>query len=208
MEKIILDSNSYKSVFLLRDSLCKILTPIIKSKKSVVFLSIGTDRSTGDSLGPLIGDRLKSLKRDGVYFYGSLENPVHAKNLKETLKFINKEHNKPFIIAIDASLGCIQNIGKIYLENKPICPGSALNKNLPKVGNYSITGIVNISGTLDFMVLQNTRLYTVMKLADIIYKGIYHSLLEIYGNKYKNNSPEKKYISLESLKKDLKENLV
>jgi len=36
----------------------------------------------------------------------------------------------------------------------------------------SIKGIVNISGGMDFTLLQNTRLYTVMTLADSISNGI------------------------------------
>ena len=43
------------------------------------------------------------------------------------------------------------------------------------------TGI--ISGALEFMVLQNTRLYTVMKLADVISNGIYHSILKTVGGR-------------------------
>ena len=56
-----------------------------------------------------------------------------------------------------------------------------MNKNLPAVGNMSITGIVNISGGFEFMVLQNTRLYTVMTLADSISNGIYHFILKVTG---------------------------
>ena len=50
---------------------------------SVVFVCIGTDRSTGDSLGPLIGYKIANLRYKGVYVYGNLEHPVHAKNLEE-----------------------------------------------------------------------------------------------------------------------------
>jgi putative sporulation protein YyaC len=157
-----------------------------QDNRPIIFLCIGTDRSTGDSLGPLVGDKLKFLIRDDVYLYGNLEKPVHAKNLCEVIEEINCNHPNPFIIAIDACLGSLQNVGKIYIENKPLSPGAALNKDLPKVGHISITGIVNISGALEFMVLQNTRLFTVMQLADIISKGIYHSILKTFGGKKPN----------------------
>jgi len=55
------------------------------------------------------------------------------------------------------------------------------------VGNLSITGVVNISGSLEFMVLQNTRLYVVMKLAEAISCGIYHSILKTIGGKKSSN---------------------
>ena len=39
------------------------------------------------------------------YVYGTLEEPVHAKNLKSTTEMIYQTHKDAFIIAIDASLG-------------------------------------------------------------------------------------------------------
>ena len=184
--KIIIDSRDHNCVFTLRDTLCEIISPVYQDNRPIIFLCIGTDRSTGDSLGPLVGDKLKFLIRDDVYLYGNLEKPVHAKNLCEVIEEINCNHPNPFIIAIDACLGSLQNVGKIHIENRPLSPGAALNKDLPLVGHISITGIVNISGALEFMVLQNTRLFTVMQLADIISKGIYHSILKTFGGKKPN----------------------
>lgn len=182
-DKIVIDSLSPDSPFLLRDVLCNNISPIIKDNRPIVILCIGTDRSTGDSLGPIIGDKLKFLIREKVSLYGNLEYPIHAKNLRETLDEISALHTNPYIIAIDACLGSIQNVGKVIVENKPLSPGAAMNKDLPKVGDLSITGVVNISGTLEFMVLQNTRLHTVMQLADIISKGIYHAILKTVGGR-------------------------
>ncbi|WP_138204189.1 spore protease YyaC [Haloimpatiens lingqiaonensis] len=179
--KIILDTSKNNCIFKLRDIISEQITYALNSKMQIAILCIGTDRSTGDSLGPLVGDKLKFLVRDKVVLYGNLENPVHAKNLSENLRIIKDTLEDPFIIAIDASLGSISNVGKIIVEKGPLIPGAALNKNLPPVGNVSIKGIVNISGSLEFLVLQNTRLYTVMNLADIISKGLYHSILKTIG---------------------------
>jgi len=189
LKKVVIDSKSNDSILILRDSLSEIMTPIVKQSRPIVFLCIGTDRSTGDSLGPLVGDKLKFLIRDKVFLYGNLEHPVHAKNLNDTIIEIHNLYVNPFIIAVDASLGTLQNIGKIYIEDKPLSPGAAMNKDLPQVGDISITGIVNISGALEFMVLQNTRLFTVMHLADIISKGIYHSILKTVGGRKSNYKP-------------------
>lgn len=174
--KVIIDSTDLHSIFLIKDTLCKNISPALVQGRSIVFLCIGSDRSTGDSLGPLIGHKLKFLSNNNIFIYGNLENPVHAKNLISTLKKINTIYNNPYIIAIDACLGRLQNVGKIIIENKPIFPGSAVKKSLPPIGNMSITGVVNISGNLEFMVLQNTRLFTVMHLAEIISSGIYYSI--------------------------------
>ncbi|MEG1004041.1 spore protease YyaC [Clostridium sp.] len=152
------------------------LKPIFDDNRIVIFLCIGSDRCTGDSLGPLVGHHLKHIKSKKIHVYGSLEYPVHSQNLQETLDKIKDNFNDPYIIAIDASLGSFHNIGKIFIENTPLFPGLALDKNLPPVGDLSITGIVNVSGKFEFMVLQNTRLYTVNTIAENIAKGISYSI--------------------------------
>ncbi|MCB2290641.1 spore protease YyaC [Clostridium sp. CS001] len=187
VDKVILDSMSLDCTFKLRDIISEYILPIAKCSRPIVILCIGTDRSTGDSLGPLVGNKLKFLSRNKVHIYGSLECPVHAKNLCETIDEINYTYTDPYIIAIDACLGSLQNVGKVIVEEKPLSPGAAMNKDLPKVGNLSITGVVNISGAFEFMVLQNTRLYTVMVLADAISNGLYHSILKTVGGKKLNS---------------------
>ncbi len=194
--KLTIDSLNNNSISIIRDCLCDNLLPIIKQKRPVVLICIGTDRSTGDSLGPLVGDKLKFLIRNNISLFGNLESPVHAKNLTSTLDLIKAKFNNPYIIAVDACLGSAQNVGKIVIENAPLLPGAAVNKDLPPVGDLSITGIVNISGSLEFMVLQNTRLYTVMTLADIISKGIYHFVLKSYGGKKASYSIDKELSSI------------
>ena len=177
------DSTAPNSYCDIRDYLYKELKPIIKSKRPIIFLCIGSDRSTGDALGPLVGYKLKFLNRHNFYIYGSLENPIHSKNLVTILNRIHENFENPFIIGVDACLGSFQNIGKVFIEKKPLLPGLAVNRDLPPVGDMSITGIVNISGNFEFMVLQNTRLYTVMSLSDSISKGIYHFILKSVGGK-------------------------
>lgn len=178
-----IDALDSKSPFIIRDYLYNELTPILKQNRAIVFICIGTDRSTGDSLGPLVGEKLKFSSKSNIYVYGNLEKPVHAKNIKETLKEINKKFKSPYIVAIDACLGSIDNVGKIIIEKKPIYPGIAVNKDLPPVGDLSIVGVVNIAASLEFVVLQNTRLYTVMTIANSIYRGIHHFVLKSLGNK-------------------------
>ena len=149
--------------------------------RDIILFCIGTDRSTGDSLGPLVGHKLQPLIKSykNVYLMGTLEDPIHAKNLEENLDKIKNKYNNPFIIAIDSSLGRLERVGHLSIKNSPLRPGAGVNKSLPPVGDISITGIVNIGGMMEVMVLQNTRLSLVMNLADIISKGIYLSLFRL-----------------------------
>lgn len=131
----------------------------------IVVICIGTDRSTGDSLGPLTGTLLKERRPENLHVYGTLEEPVHGKNLVDYLSFIDVKHPDAFIIAVDASLGRATSIGSIIIGEGPLMPGAALNKSLPPTGNIHIAGVVNVGGLMEFLVLQNTRLNIVLQMA-------------------------------------------
>ncbi len=158
------------------DTFTRLLEENMHDHEDVVILCIGTDRSTGDCFGPLIGYKLGGTRYEDVFVYGTLDNPVHAKNLKETVSTIYSTHKRPLIIAIDACLGSMDHIGCITLGKGSIKPGSGVNKCLPEVGDIFITGIVNISGFMEFIVLQNTRLNLVMKMADVTSLGIRYGI--------------------------------
>jgi putative sporulation protein YyaC len=141
--------------------------------ESIVVACIGTDRSTGDSLGPLVGTLLSEKSTSPFFVYGTLEDPIHAINLHEKLEEIKSKHNNAFIIAVDACLGKIKSVGHVQIGEGPLKPGAGVNKELPEVGNIHITGIVNVSGFMEFLVLQNTRLNLVLKMAKIIADSIH-----------------------------------
>lgn len=136
--------------------------------RRIVLLCIGTDRSTGDSLGPLTGTKLTEKSIPGLTVIGTLEQPVHAENLQSTLDLIHKDYNNPYIIALDACLGRLDSIGYITLAEGPLKPGTAVKKELPEVGEIHLTGIVNINGFMQYMVLQNTRLNIVWQMSNAI----------------------------------------
>lgn len=175
---ISIDSTSPNSYIKIRDFLLTKLQSQLTNNNDIIFLCIGSDRCTGDSLGPLVGYKLQFTLKDKIHIYGSLESPIHSKNLVDILEKIYTNFEDPYIIAIDSCLGKLNTIGKIFIEEKSLQPGLALNKNLPSVGNLSITGIVNIGGSFEFMILQNTKLYTVMLLADCIADGIRDFILK------------------------------
>ncbi|MGC4378774.1 spore protease YyaC [Fictibacillus sp. Mic-4] len=145
----------------------KLLLPNLLNRP-IVIVCIGTDRSTGDSLGPLVGTKLSERTSFPFKVYGTLDDPVHAMNLDEKLKMIKKNHPNAFIIGIDACLGRLNHVGMISVGEGPVKPGAGVNKELPPVGDIHMTGIVNVSGFMEYFVLQNTRLSIVMKMATLI----------------------------------------
>lgn len=179
-----INSSSSFALSKFSDLVYKYLLDEFDSNNELVILCIGTDRSTGDSLGPLVGHKLGPLIKNypKVHLIGTLDDPVHAQNLESTIDKIHTKYEDPFIIAIDSSLGRQERVGYLSIKNCPLRPGAGVNKDLPPVGDISITGIVNIGGLMEFMVLQSTRLSLVMHMADIISKSIYLTLNRISNN--------------------------
>ena len=93
----------------------------------LVFLCIGSDRVTGDCLGPYIGHQLlEHLNTDthGVYVYGTLKSPVHALNLSRISRQIKILHPEGLVIAVDASLGQKKHLGYVHHRRWTHTPGA------------------------------------------------------------------------------------
>lgn len=147
------------------DKLSDCLFQCLPAQKDIIVVCIGTDRSTGDALGPLVGSMLRQHTLRGMHVYGTLEEPVHALNLKDTIKAIHRIHQQPITLAIDACLGKKSSIGEVAFGTGALTPGAALKKDLPPVGDFHISGMVNVGGFMEYVVLQNTRLHHVMNMA-------------------------------------------
>lgn len=143
--------------------------------KQVIVVCIGSDRSTGDSLGPLTGSRLQS-RHHFPRVFGTLDEPVHATNLTTTLEQVHQQFDNPFMIAVDACLGRLDSVGCVTIGKGSIKPGAAVKKELPPVGDVYVTGIVNVGGFMEHLVLQSTRLQLVMKMAETIASAIAYGL--------------------------------
>lgn len=152
-----------------------------KTFEEMVILCIGSDRITGDSLGPLVGHSLSKHPMQNTHVYGTLSNPIHALNLNETVVMLKQQHPHSLVVAIDASLGTKKHLGFLTISNRSLEPGLGVHKKLPAVGDISITGIVNVSGAFDHFLLQTTRLSTVVQMADSIVSGIFMAHHQYFG---------------------------
>jgi putative sporulation protein YyaC len=175
-------SSSKDVVKTLSNHLYNLISNSDKKFNDVIFVCIGTDRSTGDSLAPLIGYKIHKKYTT----YGTVHNPVHAKNLDEVMSKIDTKNN--LIIAIDACLGKMDHVGYITIDKGSLKPGSGVGKDLIEVGDISICGIVNFGGFMDFLVLQNTRLSLVINLSEIITKTIYNTMKRVHKSQLKKTA--------------------
>ncbi|MBY9077061.1 spore protease YyaC [Paenibacillus sp. HN-1] len=131
--------------------------------EEVTFLCIGTDRSTGDALGPLTGTRLAEYGFPHVI--GTLPSPCDADNLTLRVAGIPEEH---FVIAIDACLGPHAAVGYYFVSREPLHPARSVGLVLPAVGHYSLAAVVDVSGPKPYRTLQTTPLHRVMGMAGVI----------------------------------------
>ena len=134
---------------------------------------MGQTGPQGDSLGPLIGYKLRSKRMKNVKVMGTLEKPVHAMNLEEYLKVAKWKYPDYLTVAVDASVGNAEHVGYITLGKGPLKPGLGVSKELREVGDLFITGIVGSCAGHDPLMLQSVRLSVVMRLADRISESIY-----------------------------------
>jgi len=183
-----------KSVLFQSESLMHSLSNMLLRKlrlfKSLpVILCIGSDRITGDCLGPLCGHLLINTYNTPCYVYGTLSMPVTAQNLQTTLDFIKVRHPSQKIWAVDASIGNPKDVGLIKL-NTGIYPGSSIGHPLPKSGSLGISACVASQVNNDF---QTARLGSVYNLADKIAQSlnksirIHISLQKIYNASSNDN---------------------
>lgn len=166
--------------------------------RELVWVCVGTDRVTGDSLGPFVGTMLTEAGVPNVY--GTLDHPVHALNLAETLKRIEEAHPDACIVGIDACLEKAKSVGSMELRDGALEPGTGVGKVLPSVGDYNIIGVVNswdraldyikqnpwemtigskgygVGGFMEHVVLQNTCPSLVIQMAKSITDFILRSL--------------------------------
>ncbi len=148
--------------------------------RPVVFACVGTDRSTGDALGPLVGQRLHRLGYDEEHVIGTLEHPLHALNLTERVAPSLAARPRPLLVAVDAALGSLESVGTVRVRRGGLRPGEGVGKELPEVGELSVAATVNVrAGMLDAQILQSTRLFLVQSLAELVANACWWSVRSI-----------------------------
>ncbi len=121
-----------------------------------VIICIGTPKVSGDSLGPKVGEILKSRNLT-AFIYGDGNRSVNALNFREYCSFIRKKHTKNLIIAVDAGLSSESEVGSIKMSTAGVSPGGALAKELGSIGNIGVLGIVGTAGKDNMTTLLNVE---------------------------------------------------
>lgn len=169
-------ANASETPKLLGDHLSGLIRKDRFSKLPPVLLCIGTDRVTGDSLGPMVGSSLQKRYQKSIPVFGTLEMPVHALNLEKTILKIKDSFQEHPLIAVDASFGTKEHLGYITAGKGSLYPGAGVDKDLLAVGDFFVTGIVASFTPFSHLVLQSTRLSAILPLASQIAHGISYAI--------------------------------
>ena len=170
--KMIYSFNLYNS--LAPDGIYASLKKFIKETTAPpVVLCVGSDLSVGDSLGPLVGTMIKErLSEHNIYVYGTLSKPITAHESAFINRFLTQTHPMQKVIAVDAAVGNVSDIGLIKIFPGGLKPGSGVNNSISKVGDISVMGIVAQKSLLNYALFSATRLNMVYRMANIISDGI------------------------------------
>ncbi len=129
-------------------------------REALAMLCIGTDRSTGDAYGPLLGTALAAQGWPCVI--GTMEAPCDANRLREATASIPANVS---VIAFDACLGKEDDIGRFSISEGPLTPAAATGGLHGPVGHYSIAAIVGRRSVKPLWELQSASLRQVMAMA-------------------------------------------
>lgn len=149
-------------------------------KYAPIILCIGSDLTISDSLGPIVGSKLKE-KDLPCFIYGSLDMPITAKEIESLKRFVASAHPYSPILVIDAAVTENSEKGYVKFISDGIKPGLGINKDLPKIGDCSIIAIVCEKKTFLKNISTATRLGEINYLADIISQGVaeYFSQIQV-----------------------------
>lgn len=144
-----------------------------------VILCIGTTNVPGDSLGPIVGDKLIEEYNIDAYVYGRTGKTVNGINYSDYISHIKTHHSSSIIIAVDACLGISKDVGRIKYIMRGLEAGAALNKKLGKVGDIGILGVVGESGKDNLQALMAVSLKNIKDLSEKIAEKIYKMVKEL-----------------------------
>lgn len=147
-------------------------------REQLVFLCIGTDRSSGDAFGPLTGTLLREAGFRLVV--GTLDKPCDGDTwggcLKELEAMLFDAEVRRAVVAVDACLGSAASLGLFLMRDGPLVPGASLRRGLPPVGDYSIGGIVCENRAHPYTALQTAPLGRVLPMA----RQVVQASLEVF----------------------------
>lgn len=106
-----------------------------------VIVCVGSDKISGDSLGPMVGSLLRS-RHVPCPVYGVEGCTVNGVNLPHYRSFLQRHYPNVPVIAVDAALGRPDEVGQIRYRLGGVQAGGALGRQEDGLGELAILGVV------------------------------------------------------------------
>jgi putative sporulation protein YyaC len=152
-----------------------------KNKPLPVVMCIGSDRVSGDLLGPAVGKKLVEYNLR-AYVYGVTGRNINGANIDFYDGFIREVHKDSKVVAVDACLGAEKEIGKIKVGNRGVGAGHAVRKTGKRYGDIGIVGIVAENAEDNVMQLLSVEVSLVEELSARIAEYLAENLERLVGN--------------------------
>lgn len=141
-----------------------------------IILCVGSDKISGDCVGPLVGDMLTNRFGVRCFVYGVSGRSVNGKNLSEYIDFISKVHPDSPIIAVDACVSNCLAVGTVKVIDGGISPRRAVTNTTKTVGDLGILGVVGKPSTDTLSTLMSVSIDNVIKISFKIAFALYCAL--------------------------------
>ena len=129
----------------------------------LLFLCIGSEKISGDCIGPIVGTLLKEKYRIPYPVLGTEDNSVNGANIRAYRDNIKKYFPDYKIIAVDSAVGDDKDLWTLKIREGGVRAGGALN---PSVEYYGEVGILAVVGSKSGNVLDNLLSAPYSKIVD------------------------------------------
>jgi len=129
-----------------------------------VIVCVGTDKISGDSLGPMVGSILRS-RHVPCPVFGVEGCTVNGVNLDRYRDFLARYYPGVPVVAVDAALGDASEVGQIRYRLGGVFAGGALGRRCAGLGNLAVLGVVGPKGEDALSTLLEVPLSAVERLA-------------------------------------------
>ena len=147
--------------------------------RETVIFCIGSERVSGDRIGPLVGDLLRYRYNVPCFVYGTTSAPINGINLTEYREKAREKHPYADFISIDAAVGNKEDLGKIKYKQGGVKAGGALGEGQEPFGDVGIMGVVaeRQEDVLEALLNVSSSFVTVLaeKIAKIVAGAIFHT---------------------------------
>ena len=101
----------------------------------LLFLCIGSEKISGDCIGPIVGTLLKEKYRIPYPVLGTEDNSVNGANIRAYRDNIKKYFPDYKIIAVDSAVGDDKDLWTLKIREGGVRAGGALNPSVEYYGN-------------------------------------------------------------------------